>query len=204
MINLRRQRVTRAILTAMAAAALSLSAVADDLTPPWYRGLPDTTFQHWQFYTPSQHPEVFWNPYGEPFISDVSSASVWFPEFEGRRGVWCIAPDTFMEFTIPNVVDYNHEKEYRFQLTYFGAPGDVGPLGDPYDFGYIDMGDGWTHFRADYRFPFCDWTKAYVVAGGRPLYIDQLVVDSWCVPEPGTMAAIAAGLGALALRRRKK
>ncbi|GMV37449.1 MAG: hypothetical protein AMXMBFR61_19570 [Fimbriimonadales bacterium] len=204
MIDLSGQRAARIFLTALAAATLSLSAVADDLTPPWYRGLPDTTFQHWQFYTPSPEPEWFDNPYGVPSISDVSPNSIWLPEFEGRRGVWCIAPGTSMEFTIPNVVDPNHEKEYRFQLTYFGAPGEVVPLGDPYDFGYIDMGDGWTHFRADYRFPFCDWTVASVIAGDHPLYIDQLVVDSWCVPEPGTMAAIAAGLGALALRRRKK
>jgi len=182
------------------AALIATVANAHDFNPPPWRGAPMSDFQHWLFSTPGPLPEISNNPFGQPAITDFGQ-SRWLETFEGQEGVWCIPEGSAMIFHIPDADEPTMLKLIRIQVTFWGTPADFQFLGDPFDFGFKDFGDGWTGAWADYERSCQPFDVALV---GGPLYVDQLVVDAVCVPEPITMAGFGiAGLGVIARRRRK-
>jgi hypothetical protein len=194
--------MNRSIRFALLAAALAcVGAVnADDFNPPPWRGAPMSDFQQWEFKTDGPLPELSNNPFGQPAITQIGD-SRWLETFEGRDGVWCIPDGSAMVFFIPDADDPTEQKIIRMQVTYFGGPDGFTWNGGQFDQGYQDLGNGWTGTWADYLLP-CQPFNAYISGG--PIYVDEVVIDAVCVPEPGTIAAFAAaGLG-LILRRRKR
>ncbi|MEJ5250386.1 MAG: PEP-CTERM sorting domain-containing protein [Chthonomonadetes bacterium] len=194
----------RAVMLALLVSGVILASVpvsADDLAPPPWRGAPGSDWQHWTWDNgPNAVPDFWNNPYGTP--TENTSArqnAAWNPIFGGRTGVWELE-DGYMEWYIPDHFDPQLEKLVRVQLTlnvpdwnWAGSP-TIGPV--------TDLGDGWYHHWADYVIPCQPFTVW--IAG--TFAIDQMVVDSVCVPEPGTMLLSAIGFGVVgaALRRRRK
>lgn len=204
-----------AVMVAVAGVSASW-AVADDLNPPPWRGQLDTTYQHWSFppNNPQGQPDQWNNPNGTPF-GTASDNSQYFPEFNGRTGVWSIPFDGDMRFVIPN--DNDPDAIYKIiwiQVTWFGAglPAASGESstgkpfqlsGDPHT---MQLPDGWNHTTWEFIIPECpDFEIAFLrnLAGTPPLYIDQVVIDTICiVPAPATSILALAGLVVAGRRRR--
>lgn len=194
----------RNLLVALAVLSFVIPAFADDLTPPPWRGAPHSDFQHWMFTQPTNpFPELWHNPYGTPQMTSTGGAT-WLPTFEGREGVYCLPPNSTMSWHIPDEIDPTMIKLIRIQFTYFLPGGGVlPPLGNPTDVGYTPLPGGWTHMRIDYQEP-CQPFDVLLISGNEPIYLDQLVVDAICVPEPGAIAGLMGAVGMLALKRRRK
>lgn len=235
-MNVLKQRsfaLTRVLLVMMlvAVSLASLPALADDLAPPpWRLSSPSSTWQHWKFSNPpvwppggpppgAEYPENYTNPNGLPQENVAARVNaVWHNQLAGRQGVWELWPSAdpaqqgYMEWFIPNF-GLRMPKIARIQFTlstqnlnWVGGPVNVGPITQL----ETDQQTGitWWHNWAEYRFPTCDpftvWIKN--TSDRYPLLVDQLVVDTVCVPEPGTMLLSTIGFGVVgaALRRRRK
>lgn len=199
-------------------AGLATSALADDLTPPSWRGNPGTTVQHWDF---SSGPSGFApdalplnNPYGTPIMSPSFGTS-WLPSFGGRNDVWQIAGGS-LQFDIPNTGVSTHQKELWLQVTFLANAANPAPLyavaspsGLFTQTGSIitPLGNGWFHELSTWATPKCPPFERISIAPltpGAVCIIDQVVVDTQCipVPAPGVITLAACG-GLIALRRRR-
>ena len=201
---------------------LSAWALADDLNPPAWRGDPGSTFQNWTFSAePANYydiaPEVVDNPYGDPAIIDsYGDNGLWYDSYEGRDGVWHAYWDFYID--LPNNPVANESKDIQIQFTYYyddpngwenGRPvlDDVIVMEGTYDFGVIEeyeLGNNWYYSSWYVHIePNPVFESLYFLADDdySELIFDQIVVDTICVPEPASMALLAA-LGLLSLRRR--
>lgn len=202
------------------AAFLAAPALADDLFPPDWRGDPNTTFQHWTFSYPQGDPSGYpmgpWlpeysnNPYGQPAIQTYYHDEQWFDVYQGRQGVvdpW--ANNVYI--SLPNVPEPNDWKYVYFQITYWplddnGTP--TAPMGlytDPaaanqYMINQLTLPDGWIYESWQFEIPGNPPFETLGFMTGNDLYIDQIVVDTLCIPEPASMLLIA--IAGLFLRRR--
>jgi len=132
---------------------------------------------------------------------------VWAPEFLGRTGVL-----TNFEVGSWDIFNFTHDqpfKEIWLQITWWGEtqigmePVDVPGVLEVELVDEIDLGGGWKHttFRSLIS-PNPDWEAIELWGDGGPIAIDQIVIETYCVPEPATMMLL--GLGGLGLLRRKR
>ncbi len=209
-------RLLSSILVALVATAAVLpSAVwADDLNPPPWRGQPRTTFQEWRFLTndPLPPPDLVNNPYGMPGAHAWPGLGQdWWPVWGGRPGVWPLSGT--IEFYVPNAPP-NDYKDIWIQITWAKQafmsepilstnPGgtiqlvqqlNIGPTGEP-----PPAGANWWHSTYNIRI-YPNPTFETIRIDGT-IMVDQVVIDTICVPEPATFGLLA--LGALVLRRRR-
>lgn len=199
------------LVIALVLAGLATASVrADDLAPPpWRLSSAESTFQHWEFsggVTPVELPENWVNPFGQPQENvSVRTNATWHNVYGGRQGVWEL-DGGYLQWEIPNAFHPTLPKWVRVQFTVnipvvnWGGNPKVGPVTqletDPL------TGITWYHHWADYVIPCVPFS---VFLQGT-LAADQLVVDSLCVPEPGSLLLSTIGFGAVgaALRRRRK
>ncbi|MBX3380546.1 MAG: hypothetical protein KF805_10660 [Phycisphaeraceae bacterium] len=207
-------RTLPAVLVAVAGFSASW-AQADDLNPPPWRGQLHSTFQHWTFpvANPSGAPDVWNNPSGTPQMTP-SDNSQYFPEFNGRTGVWCLPLEGDLRFRVPN--DNDPDALYKIiwiQVTWLGAilpdAGGESSTGKPFqltaDPQTVQLPDGWNHTTWEFIIPECpDFEIAFLRnLATAPLYIDQVVIDTICiVPSPSTSVLALAGLVVAGRRRR--
>jgi hypothetical protein len=200
-------RVKLLVLVCVAVAGV-VAAVADDLYPPPWRGQPGSTWAEWEFSTPNPNPapDFGFNPYGTPTTQVYPGVGQqWWSELNGRFGVWPLSGEGW--FTIPNRPEPLPYKDIYIQLTWEPqAPGNrplievTAPQSVPGTLvSEIPLNGLWKHSIYTIRlYPNPAW-ETILVTGG--IDMDQLVIDTICIPEPATVGLLA--LGALvAIRRR--
>lgn len=202
-----------AVLVVCAAASF-----ADDINPPSWRGLPGTTFAEWRFSTsnPVSNPDSYFNPYGVPTAHAwTGTGQTWIDQWGGRQGMWPLSGT--IEVTIPNNPVPNPSKEIWVQLTWARQTSNsmpfiselltqtsgqlvsqvaIGPTG------YLGPYDMWYH--STYRILLYPNPVSEIVKIDGTVVVDQLVIDTICIPEPGTCVALAVGLFSLAGFARRR
>ena len=150
----------------------------------------------------------------------------------GRQSVLEVNPGGGLgpvEFGLLNYDGLNPEKRIRIQITFqgtgvmdfytyggSGSPPTV-PWSPIWPLTKVDAivsasyahPDGWQTNAYDlilepnpsWEVIYFDW--GYAGPGGWTAFIDQVVIDTWCVPEPGSVSLLVLG-GLLALRRTRR
>ena len=199
------------LFTGVALALFASSAFADDLVPPLWRGSSGSTFQEWEFLTDTTYafPVQASNPYGTPFalINDHQYIGVDPVPDPDRVGIFSLSG--VMAFYVPNNVN-PYDKYVQVQVTWrvtnppinpFGQPtpvvGLADDVGNAYDLDLVStlaLASGWSlsvyQGTIDKNPPF------EIVGLAGDIDVDQVVIDTLCVPEPQTYGLLA-GLGLL-------
>lgn len=219
----------RNLALVLAFAATAVIARADDtFHPPWTRFQPNTTTQEWTF--PDQNlphaPDnnsILWNPNGTAQQLDThnqGSGFLWLPTFNGRTGIYQLNPSgpagpSILVFGIPNTQTPQPRKDVWAQITWFVDAGttsvDLTPFGGSVPPTTVENGTvldafGWRHSTFSYVLQPNPSFEYYQIRNNSavPIYIDQVVIDSQCVPEPASMAILGLGVVGLVCARRKK
>ncbi len=203
------------VLMALAIVALiAPAALADDLIPPpWERYTEGTTYQEWDTWEtvgPATYvADDYYNPYGIPWAYDYEDGEVW--DYLGRNALVMDNGDP-LEIYIDNTGDSSPDtwKDIYLQIVWHwdGTPSipELYTPGTGWTVAITDEfqleGDWWYtryHFHIE---PNPDYEEIDIwPADGWNLVIDQIVVDTICLPEPATLSLL--GFGALALIRRR-
>ena len=203
----------RIIMATMVAVFCFGSVGFGETLPTWDRGTEATTYQMWGFSTPNSLPDApddYYNPHGTPLL-EVAAQSNWLADVNGHTGVWQLL--TEIDMYIPNWPELNPEKEIWIQITWKAE--DVSPLRadepsisiSPYDSYEIihhedtDLGDGWMNTVYEihlYPNPDAEWI--YIKGD---IMIDELIIDTRCIPEPASVLLFVTG-GLLAIRAKRR
>ena len=197
--------------------AASAAVLADDLNPPPWRGQDGTTYAQWEFMTenPGPLPDMGDNPYGDTTMTVYTGVGQeWWDVWGGRDGVWPLSG--LIEIEIPNRPEPLPYKEIWVQVTWAAqTPGGMPYLSETISgeamtvAGDIELeptlelppADGlWHHTTYTVRlYPNPDFE---IIRLGGSIMVDELVIDTICIPEPMTLSLV--GLGALALLKRSR
>lgn len=195
------------VWTMLSVVALSWTpARGDDLNPPPYRGQPLSVHAHW-LSDPSSGALAL-NQFS--WVDDSDPSTYLHPLIPG------VAPgfNNDYRFELPNFVDELPLKLLRLQLTWTGTtqpplslfshgldigqviPGVITYSSNPLVFTQPD--GGYQYFDIEFR-PNPDLEYVFVTVPADAV-LSQVVIDTISVPEPATLALLAAG--GLVLRRR--
>jgi len=117
-------------------------------------------------------------------------------------------------FRLDNYPSNNAEKQIRVQVVWRGAgppylaASAVGSSGGAASsLVDMDLGDGWTHSTYEMVLQPNPVEETVFLTGGsyspEYLFVDQVVIDTHCVPEPGALPLLALGvIGLVAGKRR--
>jgi hypothetical protein len=202
------------VFAALVAVLMVSTAGAEDLNPPVWRGDDLTTYQRWEFgdASLSPPPDYASDPY--PLESPVMTIPDTWPNtahmasYLDMGGVWRLESPDDIWITIQNYDNENPLKYIWMQIT-FAAEGGTAPLvltnpgytgivvSDP-----VLMGEHW-YVTYDITLEPNPPSEVIVIQPDAcTTYIDEIVIDTICVPEPVTVCFL--GLGALALLRKRR
>ena len=201
---------------------ISLSCLAAfDLTPPDWRGEPRTTYQEWNFSTPSLSPlpDEYEGPF-DPLAATVQPVSgPWYRWFGWHQGVFPLSGH--MYFPILNFEELSEEKVIQIQVTWFQKKCGYRPLIEaaPVFQEDLDGGSSADWIRAalvgekKLRFGWRHSTYEIILRPNPPqeiihitgaIYVDDVIIDTLCMPEPTTLILLGLGGVVLMLRSRRK
>ncbi len=204
----------------------SVAARADDLFPPDWRGVEGTFVTEFDGWREGGVGPFAWFPDYHTFQPDPggtvgpqvvlasTSTGVVLDSFHGRQGVLQIpSNESPLRFWADNFDWPSLSKPVRMQFVYHSS-GDapdsltlltnVGVLTVPEIYSQ-DLADGWVFKMFDFEIvpnPPHEIIDIHFDGGNGTAYIDQLVVDTHCAPEPAAMSMLA--IGALTLLRRRR
>lgn len=200
------------IFSAAVIVVVALSGVAQaNLVPPW-RGEAGSTLQGWNFGSSiiTPQPQMLLNPYGDPLLK-VTPAGNWISEIDGRQGVWPLSGE--IDVYIPNLPEPNPLKYIWVQVTWKPAeyrdiflpdepivgvaPFDVMTTGKE----QLQLPEGWV--QSTFKITIePNPPEEWITVKGNVL-VDELVIDTICIPEPATICLLGLG-GLVTLLRRKR
>ena len=210
--------LTLAVATCIAALFVK-SAFADDIQPPPWRGQQGTTSQMWEFLQPiNPAPPDGPAPGGLPPLPSTHiqvypvAFGSWIPSDQsGRQGIWPLSGEMWVtvdNYNLPNPVKYMWAQVTwqnmiglpptgpilgSFSPTYATPPGltAVGP---------VSLGAGWYETTFMWEIRPNPQDEFFILSGN--INVDELVIDTYCTPEPATFALAGLGVLLLAWRRR--
>jgi hypothetical protein len=207
----------------LAGVASVTASLATDVLPPAWRGQANTTLQAWSFDT-AANPAVLTldeNIYGTPSAT-IHVTDTGFPQEtfwkatngNGHVGVWRIHGSDYLLLDLPNTptTDPSSSKEIWLQITYSAGTDeaeDVKPeIQTLPSYASLELIQSTVvdslYYRDVYRIrlvPNPTEERIAILPRYSNVYIDEIVVDTICIPEPATMLIL--GLGAVLLRKRK-
>jgi hypothetical protein len=209
----RRATMRRLLILSTVAAAVVLinTAWADDFNAPDWRGDPRTTYQRWEFGTSSTTPapDDYTNTLGVPTLTVTGE----FPytahqaSYEGATGVW-----KFEDYIQIEIANFNEEYDLKriwIQLTYLAATGTAPLILTEPTYSERNIVEGPTpsgnYYHIAYEIliePNPTSETIYIQPADCTLYLDEVVIDTICIPEPATICLL--GFGALALLRKRR
>ena len=198
---------------------------AATLSAPVWRGEAGTTWQGWEFDNCGSYDSEFGgylydgpdygnNPYGTPLLGVKPGSSFEYMEVLGcMTGVWPLSGS--IKILIPNSEENNPLKIMRVQMIWSPEAAGEEPLVTEE---LVDPGlqavlismieletdcPDYTWYLSTYELKLRPNPKEEVIRIAGGIYVDAVVVDTWCtsVPEPGSAALV---IGALALIKRRK
>ncbi len=206
---------------------LSSAALADDLFGPDWAEEPGSQFWEWDTWEGFPGPM---SPDGghsiplpgvpdvaPPWASTGENDATLYPQMLDRDWVVQVEIDDDLIFHLDNYDIANEQKLVRVQITYWsqaGTPGSPSGFnvwtdqGGPVFFPAVEAEsyyhtDGWVTKAYDFTLePNPEWEDIGLKFNNYPEYVDQVVIDTWCVPEPATLGLML--VGSLALLRRRK
>ncbi len=204
--------------------AISGVAMADDIFPPTWRGTEGATLQQWAFTTGANPavPEVVNNAYGGPtatmVVGDLGIGWIdvdHFGSYGSRTGMWDLGAMGTIDLDIPNRPAAGAYKDIWVQVTYFMGMFDTPEVSiegaqflgsESQVVEQVDDFDAWVCAVSKWRItPNPNSEVVRVTANCLGSLIDQVVVDTKCVPEPSCIVTLLAGaVGMLISRRRRK
>ena len=223
------RQVNSWILMGMMGLTLFWSGVAqaDDYWIPEWRGEPGTTWavwDNWIAYPGSMSADATdSNPAGvaAPYaLADPTGAALmdsWTDSLgENRWNVMHIIADDALMFHLDNYDRDWPEKHVWIQITYdsdqalpeafnvvAGYDGGTFPFHVPANLVAVTEPPGWVTAAYEFSFePNPQWEEIFLKFEGGSAYVDQVVIDTWCIPEPGTIVLLS--LGTVFLVRRRK
>jgi len=192
------------IMFVCAAVSILLCATASAVV--WQRGDAGSTWQQWDFSSnsTSPSPDAGSNPYGDPIMT-INAVGGWIE----NPGAWPLSGE--IDIFIPNRPQ-DEQKEILLQLTWQAGSNQTPTLPDepwvavtPFNSMQMSRQDtamnGWTQSLFDITIwpnPPYEWIT---VKGD--IIVDQLVIDTICIPEPATIFLLGMG-GLMAVRRVRK
>ena len=218
----RRAETMRNFLLGFVLIALCVQiSAAYDLLPPSWRGAANTTFQGWEFDTPDNpavlEPTVM-NPYGLPELSIVNPFGMtnWLPSYNTgvgeESGIWKLYAGQLV-LEIPNTENTAPDsfKEVWMQVTYHDPGGAGGYLPFVVDPVYTSINleqrlvldSGFYHDTYSIIIePNPTHEQILISPIQCQLYVDEVVVDTICIPEPATLGLL--GIGGMLLCRKRR
>ena len=205
------------VITFMVILSAAVSAGARVFPAPSWSGQDGTTFQQWSFLDGSANPspDVFpaaSNPFGTPQLSVYNS--VWSNNLDGHQGVW-----TFSGFgsgvllDIPNNPVSQPVKEMLVELTWEAAglsnfiPDQpiIGVWANNFTEQFMGVQQLDNNWKASlYKITISPSPSAEQITINGDIRLDQIVVDTRCIPEPATMALFGVASALYAVKRGKK
>lgn len=200
-----------------------LGAVAQASAPDW-RGQAGTTYQRWLFDSDANPaaPNYVTNPYG-PVCAAVTVGDFgvgWIdsiPGFGTRTGYWDLGSVGNISVNLPNRPLQREFKEMWVRVTYFeditqapvisvNAVGEVSLIGESTEIvESVGTGGRWIASLTKWRIvpnPACE--QVVITSDMFGSIIDEVEIDTLCIPEPSSFAALLAGIPFLGLVRRRK